>query len=453
MIKKKSKKKYIYLLIAIAVVSYFFLDRNKPSLKAEIPSYIGLKTNFVATVFDKDSGIKRVKLFIKKNEKTYLVFEEKIEKENFRKNEKIEYDFTIEPEKLGLKNGEAKLFLEVTDYSLNFFLRGNKNSIVKDITIDKIPPKIELLTNNHTVSIGGTGIAIYNVSEPSSAGIHIGENFYPAYSIKDFDDKKTTYLNLFAYKYDIKEKPLIYIEVKDKAQNTTKLNLNLYTYGGTNKKDTLFVSNNFLRSKLSQYDFTNIKDNTTTLVDKFIYVNNTIRRENNEKILTLGENTEKAILWKDAFFRMPKTKTMAYFADTRNYSYNGKIVDTQTHLGIDLASTKKAAIPATNNGKVVFAEELGIYGKTIVIDHGLGLFSTYSHLSHIDVKLNQFVEKGDIIGKTGTTGMAGGDHLHFAVFVHNTFVNPLEWFDNEWIKKHIINKINSVEEEQTNENL
>ena len=112
--------------------------------------------------------------------------------------------------------------------------------------------------------------------------------------------------------------------------------------------------------------------------------------------------------------------------------------------GLDLASIAHSPVPASNRGKVVFVGYLGIYGKTVMIDHGFGLFSTYSHLSAFDVKQGQMVSKGDIIGRTGSTGMAGGDHLHFGILVHNTFVNPVEWWDSAWIKNNISSKLETV---------
>ena len=80
----------------------------------------------------------------------------------------------------------------------------------------------------------------------------------------------------------------------------------------------------------------------------------------------------------------------------------------------------------------------------MVIDHGFGLFSTYSHLSAFDVKQGQVISKGEAIGRTGSTGLAGGDHLHFGIIVHNTFVNPVEWWDANWIKNNISTKIETI---------
>jgi murein DD-endopeptidase MepM/ murein hydrolase activator NlpD len=128
---------------------------------------------------------------------------------------------------------------------------------------------------------------------------------------------------------------------------------------------------------------------------------------------------------------------MAGFAEHRTYYYNNAEIDQQVHLGIDLASTKRADIKAANRGNVVFAEYLGIYGNTIILDHGQGIFSLYSHLSQIGVAVGELVDKGAIIALSGASGMAGGDHLHFSVLINGIFVTPLEWWDKQWLQLNI----------------
>ncbi len=130
--------------------------------------------------------------------------------------------------------------------------------------------------------------------------------------------------------------------------------------------------------------------------------------------------------------------------DEREYRYGGEVIDKQVHLGVDLASVKNAPIRAANRGKVVLAEFVGIYGNTVILDHGFGVLSTYSHLSNIAVREGQKIEKGDTIGTTGSTGLAGGDHLHFGILVQHLFVNPAEWWDPGWIKSNVFAKINAV---------
>jgi murein DD-endopeptidase MepM/ murein hydrolase activator NlpD len=100
-------------------------------------------------------------------------------------------------------------------------------------------------------------------------------------------------------------------------------------------------------------------------------------------------------------------------------------------------------VGASNAGRVVFADELGIYGNCVLIDHGLGVSSLYGHLSRIDVAPGDVVQRGQTIGLTGQTGLAGGDHLHFAILVGDTYVDPIEWWDPKWIRDHIDARLES----------
>ena len=84
---------------------------------------------------------------------------------------------------------------------------------------------------------------------------------------------------------------------------------------------------------------------------------------------------------------------------------------------------------------------LGIYGNCVVIDHGFGLQTIYGHLSEFLVKKGDMVKKGQIIGKTGSTGLAGGDHLHFTMQVDGVQVNAVEWWDPHWVKDRILSKM------------
>ena len=94
-------------------------------------------------------------------------------------------------------------------------------------------------------------------------------------------------------------------------------------------------------------------------------------------------------------------------------------------------------ISAAAAGRGIYADDLGIYGLCVLIDHGMGLASVYGHLSSIAVEAGEDVSQGSVLGRSGETGLAGGDHLHFALLVGDTYVNPLEWWDPKWVRSHI----------------
>jgi murein DD-endopeptidase MepM/ murein hydrolase activator NlpD len=200
------------------------------------------------------------------------------------------------------------------------------------------------------------------------------------------------------------------------------------------------ISDHFLKKVLPYFSFYPFDENATP-VDKFLKINKDLRKENTQAFHELGKQTGPVRLWEGTWLRLKNAATMARFGDRRIYYYHGKEVDKETHMGVDLASIAHSKVPAANNGKVIFADRMGIYGGTVVLDHGQGLASSYSHLSKIDVAVGDTVRKGDVVGETGQTGLAGGDHLHFAVMVSGIFVNPVEWWDSHWINDNITRKL------------
>jgi murein DD-endopeptidase MepM/ murein hydrolase activator NlpD len=176
-------------------------------------------------------------------------------------------------------------------------------------------------------------------------------------------------------------------------------------------------------------------------IKKYIKINNDLRKADHSTLFKLRERTTPKRHWQGTWLRLKNAATMARFGDHRSYFYKGMKVDEQDHLGIDLASLANSPVQAANHGRVIFAERNGIYGLTVALDHGQGLVSIYGHLSSIGVKLDQDVKKGESIGLTGQTGLAGGDHLHFGIMVNGIFVNPIEWWDNHWIKDNITRKL------------
>jgi murein DD-endopeptidase MepM/ murein hydrolase activator NlpD len=175
------------------------------------------------------------------------------------------------------------------------------------------------------------------------------------------------------------------------------------------------------------------------LLSRFLKINGEMRRQNNKQLADLRFKTEEKILWHGAFIHWGKEE--ADFADVRNYMYHGKKVDQQVHLGFDLSDNANTPVRAANDGRVVWASNLGIYGNCIVLDHGYALQSIYGHLRQIDVKVGDMVQRGQTMGFEGQTGLAGGVHLHFSMQIDGVQTNPREWWDEHWIKDRILSKL------------
>lgn len=129
-------------------------------------------------------------------------------------------------------------------------------------------------------------------------------------------------------------------------------------------------------------------------------------------------------LWEGQFIMPIEGKLTTDFAEIR---YVNNEMSSSRHSGIDLAAPTGTDVKAPNNGKVTLAMNgLLSTGNTLVIDHGMGLFTSYYHLDTITVKVGDVVEKGSVIGTVGTTGFSTGPHLHYAVSIYNSYVNTYQ---------------------------
>jgi murein DD-endopeptidase MepM/ murein hydrolase activator NlpD len=443
---KKTKIGFFLVLALVILVPliWFLVNRfegQAPLVEFDPSSvFVGKSQDMTATFSDSKSGIRKVWIGLAKEGKEMTLLEESFPSSGpFGTGETREktVGFNVEPQKLDLSDGDAILRMAVWDHSWRSWFKGNQAYVEKSITIDTQAPEIEIYSQAHNVNQGGAGLLIYRLSEACPrSGITVGDHFFPGYT-GAFEDRQIA-LAFFALSYQQGKGTKMTVSAIDQAGNRTETGFNHHIRRKKFKKDTIKISDKFLAWKIPEFK---LQMPGARKVEKFLAINRDQRRADYEKIRELSKTPERVIHWEGRFLRLPKSAPRAGFADHRKYKYNGKVIDQQIHLGIDLASLKRSPVPAANSGVVVYADRLGIYGRTVVIDHGFGLFSMYAHLNQIAVKIGQKISKGDILGKTGNTGLAGGDHLHFSILIHDVFVNPIEWWDGSWIKNNITSKI------------
>jgi murein DD-endopeptidase MepM/ murein hydrolase activator NlpD len=423
------------------------LEGHPPTIDLQMQSvFIGKSQSLKLNVADERSGIRQVWVALMKDGRESVLVDKTFPAGNLWNGGLVRtetVEIPIDLSDLGFKDGKAVLRLMTRDYSWRKWGAGNQQYEEKQVVLDTRAPDIEVLSRAHNINQGGAAIAIYKLGEDCpSSGIMVADQFYPGHK-GPFSDPKI-HLAFFALNHEQGPNTSISVVATDLAGNQGRAGLPHHINSRRFKKDTLRISDNFLDFKMPEFKGQIDLPGNASGLDTFLKVNRDLRNANDETIKKITSQTDAQIHWKGDFLRLPNAANRAGFADHRTYMYGGKQIDEQTHLGIDLASVEQSPVPAGNSGKVVFAEYLGIYGHTVMLDHGYGLFSMYSHLSHIDVPVGRQVARGEIIGKTGLSGMAGGDHLHFSVLVHNTFVNPLEWWDPHWIKNNILIKLDAI---------
>ncbi len=302
-----------------------------------------------------------------------------------------------------------------------------------ELPVRLIPPSVDVLSRFNYVSQGGSEAVVYRVGDSAIRdGVRAGAYFFPGYPLSGGAPGER--FALFAVPYDMDDASSVRLVVVDAAGNEAQVGFIDRFFRKPLRRDTIRLNDGFMQKVTSE-----IMSRTPELVDKgsllenYLQINRDLRKKNEAFLKQLAARSATAFLWREPFLPMVNTAIKSAFADRRSYVYAGNTVDEQDHLGLDMASVRADKIPASNDGVVVFAGYLGIYGNCVVIDHGYGVQTLYGHLSSIDVKEGDKVSRGQAIGGTGATGLAGGDHLHFATMLHGLPVSPIEWFDRKWI--------------------
>ncbi|QLA16203.1 M23 family metallopeptidase [Desulfolutivibrio sulfoxidireducens] len=430
-------KKTVFGIIALLVLlgaaaGYFFLTDGEKPLVTLLPDSpkVSPKREYIVEAADSGSGIRAISVMVVQGDKRITVLDKTFSPSPPQAGEA----FTLEG--AGLKDGPFEMVITATDNSIHEFGGGNVTEVHKTLTLDSIPPVVGILSQAHNVRQGGVGCIAYSVSEDTeSTGIVVGDLFAPGFKLPNGH-----YACLFPFPVTMEPadfKPRL--KAVDMAGNERIVDFRHQAVARKFKADTMNVSDSFLQSKMPQ--FFEFYPGMNDLLQLYVTVNNDLRRENAKTLRELAAKTAPELLWdKKSFLRLPNAAPMAGFGDRRTYVYQGREIDKQTHMGVDLASLENAQVPAAAGGKVAYAGFFGIYGQAVVLDHGLGLQTIYSHLSQIAVKEGDQVKRGDILGNTGATGLAGGDHLHFGVMVHGIEVSPIEWWDQHWIDDNVADR-------------
>jgi murein DD-endopeptidase MepM/ murein hydrolase activator NlpD len=330
----------------------------------------------------------------------------------------------------GLKEGQARLTVE----SQSNDFRGIADTIATDVDVVLRPPSISADAFQHYINQGGSEMVLLTPNGSwSEAGVRVGKDTYRSFPMAG----STQRLALFAYPWDtpIDTAPVVFANNSTGTEATARFWFKVFPKKF--RMRDLVIDDKFLDKVVNQIDPAGQGD----LLARFLEINGEMRRANNNTLAELRLKTADKFLWTDSFLQLANSKVESEFADVRSYIYKGKKVDRQVHLGFDLAVTAHTPVLASNDGKVVWAAPLGIYGNCIVVDHGYGLQSIYGHLSSIAVKEGEMVKRGAEMGKSGSTGLAGGDHLHYSMQVEGVEVNPVEWWDAHWIKDHVQNRL------------
>lgn len=416
----------VLLLVVVGPVSYLGWRQSVPGVRlvSDPPKLIGHTSSTTLVLEASRGNVTGVEVRIAQGDKRAVAA-----KVDGPLGRRAEVPLTLETAKLGLKEGAATIEVRARDDFWRPLKLDPGPAFSGPITVDLTPPKLDVLASTQYVSNGGVALVVFRVEGASRAQVSVGPSVFPSFPYGP--PEKNARVALIGLPYDFTGGALA-IRAEDEAGNVVTRSIPHELKPRKFPRDRIEIRDPFLEMKVPE--LLPQRAPSQPLIEGFLTINRDQRKQAEQEKRRIGSQTSPTPLWEGAFVQPRNTKVFSNFAETRTYLYQGREVDTQVHYGYDLASTKQSAIPAANKGVVAFAGPLTIYGNTVVVDHGLGLQTLYAHLSSIGVKVGDKIEKGQELGRSGTTGLAIGDHLHYETLVSGISVTPVEWWDAKWIR-------------------
>ena len=428
------------LLVAGAGYALFrvlFAPRPKIVLAQPFET-VGRSAPLVLDIAEHRYGVRAVRVAITQGTDEKVVLDESYDPP--KKDVQVKWS-PAQEKRFRLAEGPGKLQVRAQAAKFGFF-KGRAASLDQDFTARLTPPRLEVLTTQHYVNQGGCDMIVYKVTPPSAAsGVVVGEKFFRGVPLPGAQDPAVRFA-IFAYPYDAPPGTQVRLRARDEAGNESLATFWLKIFPKAFRARDLELTDDFLNKVVPE-----IMSQTPSLSDQgdivknYLAINRDLRKQNNQTLKEMSEKSKGQFLWTEPFRQLSNSQVEAQFADHRIYKYQGKEIDRQDHLGYDLATNANNPISAANDGVVMMAEFFGIYGNTVVIDHGYGLLSLYGHMSSFAVKAGDTVTRGQTIGQSGATGLAGGDHLHFSMILQGEQVDAREWWDPHWIQDRILAKL------------
>jgi murein DD-endopeptidase MepM/ murein hydrolase activator NlpD len=435
------------LLVAVGAVTvvlwWFEFEHFPPSVSLVAPlTGLGRKTSFDVDVHTDSPGLRSAGVRLVANGATYDLLSTTYPAGTFTRGAVTDARLHVDADLARLKVPEGAASVEVFVETHAWHLRRQPSGPVLSVpvTVHLTPPKIELLTTQCTVRLGGVDVVVFRQSaDTASSGVEVDKYFFPA--VTDYFADRSVALAFFAVPQDLTAAVRPLLVASDAVGNRREVALPCTITSRQFAERTLAIDDEFLARKVPELERENNLPPNPDLVAGYLAINRDLRLRNEAQLHELTARIRPQALWNGAFHRQSGAAPLSAFADRRTYTYHGDVIDHQTHLGFDLASLKRSPVEAAQNGFVVFAGNLGIYGNAVLVDHGMGIFSLYGHLSTIAVQPGVRVTTGQTLGQTGETGLAGGDHLHFSILLDGVHVDPVEWWDAHWLHDRVTPKL------------
>jgi peptidase M23-like protein len=278
--------------------------------------------------------------------------------------------------------------------------RRNRATASATLTTDNTPPVLSIESQPPRVLQGHTWLLRIRTNEPTAVEARLGDRTLPVEAGNGFGWAVVG----FGPTADVATVPVV-VDGHDPAGNQSEIS-----------QPVQVATENFARDEVD------IPQQLATLLQS------DIRTEEDKALLPNYQKYTQPKLWEGRFMMPINGPIITEFGTLRSYN-GGPVVG--HHGGADIAAGAGRSVLAPARGKVVLIDKVQLRGNIVIVDHGLGVFTTYAHLSAVDVQVGQTVERGQPFAKVGSTGLSTGPHLHWEMWVSGENVNPIEWTERD----------------------
>ena len=461
----------VLLLFAVAVLLPFaisgwgdiyqgHLERDPPIVEIKKPPVgLGLDpVNVEFTVRDRHAGIDEITVRLEQAGKQRSIFEKKYP----ARVRADDITVVLNGKENGLREGEARLNIVAFDKS--FWNNGARTAV--QLRVDYTRPEVTLYPDQRNAVLGGSEMVFYRLRETvdTFSGITVGSELLPGFPAKNFDKDFENFSEVYCAFFPIPrdfdpQTGAMKLFARDAVGNisTASVNYRVQNVGFrsgvepvavetlASKVDPLYEQYLIRQARLNGQEAMRPlpSQSDEERLERFRIVNEQYRDLIERAMKPLFSKPKSTRFWQDSFARFG-AKERHGFGERVTFTLNGQPLGDYVENGVTYSSPLETPVRAANDGIVIFSDTLGLYGNTVIVDHGFGLTTLYAHLASMSRLEGDRVERGDIIGKVGDTGLAFAPILTYETRLHGVPVRPLEWWDATWIKDHVEGKVKNA---------
>lgn len=439
-----------------------FLETHRPVIRVDVPRGIGeVPVRMTVQVADYDSGLSSMTVRQRQQGKAERILEQ------LTLRGKQSGTFTVDflGRETNLEPGRVTLSITAKDRSI----WSNEATQHVDLIVDYTSPTLRVVSSPPTLQQGNSALVFYQVGdeELAESGVLIGDRVFqgfPARFLESELGERDLYVALITPPLGVTDaRPQLFAD--DRVGNSTVIRLPMSVTarpisesdrdlreGLVRESLPPLVSQNsrkiaeFLQNSGGELTFKTEAGSTARIREEFDLANRTLREINSSQILGLISSTGSRT---QAFWRNPPLrqigKVETAFGTRVRYRLQGEIVGTHLEQGYAIAPPQgEGHVFSIADGVVIFADTLGVYGRVVGVDHGLGLTTIFSHLDTVAVRQGALIKAGEIIGQAGRGWLNEAPHFVLEVRVHGVPVDAREWWDRTWFGTQIQGRINEV---------